>query len=354
MDVARNNVRQAAMKFIYWLSLTIIALSISLSGCGGGSTNPYPLRDEIPTNNCQTNKPGQGACPSSGDGSGIDIDEPSIITAKNYLQIANRVTAQLDSFIRRRNEDSPLTLAELSLLLLKKIEDNNIRVCDADTGVITITATEISSGAISYGINTSTNCEIYGYLTNAALTIRNFSTSGDLGSIDWQASADISINSLTYTLTADKKLTFQGNIAFSVNHADGIPTYLLTLTNLDTTEDNTDANDNPSSSTDRYITATLRYTIDTNLQQTLTVRATLHNTSITGQQLTVASSAPLRWTDGADSPAGGSLSIRASNGAALTLSPVDTSTMTITLEDSGGGSESACTSWTQINPEACQ
>lgn len=341
----------------------IIFISVALSGCDHGY-NTSTFSGTAPVFDCSstaTNGGTTSCIPVNGSGGSTPTTTGAVITADNYQFLAGQISSQLDHLIRHRSgTGNPLTLAELGLLLLQRVQhgeilnDSTVTVCTNDPTSLNI-STSSSGAGTTYTLDFE-NCIIGGIASNGSVQVSDFTVNGDNSnlteltneSVAWDAQASISIGSFGYTLSADQSLNFTGSVDISVVNDLSSATIdtTLTLTNFLVSENN---------SADTFTTATLTSSDNSNTHS-VNVSATMDNTSATQSTLNITSSdlPPLTWNklSGSDNPSTGSLFVTASdNASTLTLSANGTTdTMTVTLNN---GSATACTTWADLNPAAC-
>jgi len=331
------------MTTVTWSSV-IIALSLALTGCGGGDTTPLSINNFAgTTNNCSSGETisNTGGCiPNTGDTS---TEIASIITSGNYINLATKVTKRLDNINSARpTSNSPIHLADLLVDIAREsLSPDTINPClQESTPTTGQTIIELLSCPVGNGVIVEGQVNIV-------------SVTGNPNDFE----ANISINNLIYT-SANQRITFDSannNILLALSTTSGTSNSLtrITLGSADTTSllNITEGNlniagiwlDEPTEAFNNvFISSTLNINQVYSLDQ---IKAQLFD-STTSQSLNIygVTDEPLIWTLNASNPYLGQLRISTiDNTAGLTLSSaLDGGEMQIQLDDA---SATATTNW---------
>ena len=338
---------------------TVILIVLTVAGCGGGGGSNLSIASfgGNPGNGCSGVTDSNMGC--SPPGSSSDTSAASaIITSSNYQAIANRVAYDLDSLLRQR-AGLPPTLTDTVASLMQRITQPSSPVCSNDTSnpatdPVTTTYTG-TTGSYSVIIN---DCQMHSdqdYSLTGSFDVSNYASTG---TSPWVGSADLVNIDLTYTISANQNLKFDGGLVFSTQYdpTTQVLTSTITPDNLRVIiETGGGAATASTSIFDTFTSGTLTNATDSiGSKQTVTVTAGYFNASITNEQLDIPQSL-LVWLGTFENPSdstqgSGALQITDSTGGStLLMSPVDETRMDLSLN----GTSTVCTGWTEIAPAGC-
>ena len=328
---------------------SVLLFALSLSGCGGGSGSSLSIASfgSNVGSGCSTSDSNQSCTPPGGSDTSA---ASAVITDTNFQQIANRVAYDLDSLLRQRT-GLPPTLVDTIASLMQRIAQPSSTVCTNDAfNPVTITSTG-TAGSYSVIINDCQMLSDQNYSLTGSFDVSNYTSTG---SSPWVGSANLATIDLTYTLSVDQNLKFDGGMGFATQYDGTTLTSTITPANLRVIKETSNGTGGTDTSYNTFTTGgTLGNATNTGTQQqTLSVSSGYFNASTTGEQLDIPASF-LSWMDGFDNPdagASGTLQITDSTGGStLVMAPVDETRMNLTLN----GSTIVCIGWTELTPAGC-